>query len=465
MKFINEDFLLNTTSAKILYHSYAKDMPIYDFHCHLSPKEIAENKRFKNITEMWLAGDHYKWRAMRSIGIDEKYITGDASDKEKFQAWIKTVPYTVGNPLYHWTHLELKRYFNYSKVVKEEDWEAIWETCNEQLQLDTFTAQQLIKESNVKVICTTDDPIDNLQHHHTIKASSLTAKVLPTFRPDKALEIKKRGFIAYIDELSNVVGNAINTYDDFLEAMESRVHYFHEVGCRISDHGFEKIVFEETSMEEAREIFNRAIKGEAISQLEEAKYKTYTMEYLGSLYHKLGWAMQLHIGALRNNNTSQFDLLGPDSGYDSMNDYSLAQPLNKLLNMLEKNNKLPRTIIYPLNPVHSELVASTIGNFQSNEIKGKVQLGSAWWFNDHKVGMLKQMTDIANIGLLSTFVGMLTDSRSFLSYPRHEYFRRILCQMFGDWMEKGEVPMDYEFIGSIIQDICYNNANNYFTIN
>lgn len=464
MKFLTDDFLLNTESAKVLYHEYAKQMPIYDYHCHLSPKEIAEDKRFNNITEVWLNGDHYKWRAMRAFGVEEKYITGDSDDKEKFQKWIQTIPYTMGNPLYHWAHLELSRYFNYTEAVKEENWEEIWEHCNQVVQSEDFSVRNLIKKSNVKVIGTTDDPVDTLEYHKKIAENGdINTKVLPSFRPDKGLDIRKPAFKEYMAQLGQAANIEIRGFDDFLQALEDRVSYFHEHGCRISDHGFEYLPYSEASLEELKVIFTKALNGESITKEEEDKHKTYTMKILGELYHKFGWAMQLHIGPIRNNNTRMFNLLGPDAGFDSINDFELARPLNQFLDSLEINNSLPKTIIYTLNPMHNELIASTIGNFQSSEMMGKVQFGTGWWYNDQKEGMMEQMKALANAGLLSLFVGMLTDSRSFLSYTRHEYFRRILCQLFGKWIEEEEIPRDYEFIGKIIQDISFNNANRYFS--
>ncbi len=462
---MDEDFLLSNESSKVLYYDYAKDMPIFDFHCHLNPQEIAENKQFKNMTEIWLNGDHYKWRALRSHGIDEQCITGDAGDKDKFRAWAKTVPYCIGNPLYHWTHLELKRYFNVEKLLNEETCDDIWEHCNEKLQQGDMTAQSIIKKSNVKAIFTTDDPTDHLEYHKAIQQNeNVEAKVLPTFRPDKALEINKPSFTGFIDDLSEAGGRQIDTYQYFLQLMEKRIHYFHQVGCRISDHSIEYLPFEECTFEEAAAIFLKRKDGQAVSCIEENKYKTFTLLFLGRTYSSLGWAMQLHLGALRNNNTRMFNLIGGDSGFDSMRDFELAKPLNQLLNSLDRENQLPKTIIYNLNPVHNDVVASMIGNFQTGGIKGKVQFGSGWWFNDQKDGMIKQMSALANIGLISNFVGMLTDSRSFLSYTRHEYFRRILCDLFGRWIDQGEAPKDYSFIGNLVQDISYNNANHYFDI-
>lgn len=463
--FITEDFLLQTEAAKILYHDYAKDMPIYDYHCHLSPKEIAENKVFKNITDIWLYGDHYKWRAMRSLGISEDFISGNGSDYEKFKQWAKAVPQTIGNPLYHWTHLELKRYFQTDILLNEETSEEIWNRCNELLQSPEFTTQKIIEKSNVKVICTTDDPVDDLMYHKTIKEDATFAtKVLPTFRPDKSVEIARHDFLGYVEKLAEVTGIEITNYENLLAAIDNRAHYFHQIGCRISDHGIQTLPFEPCTLEEASAIFQKVKDGLTISVQEEMKYKTHTLLFLGRLYYSLGWAMQLHIGAIRNNNERMFSKLGPDTGFDSIHDFSLARQLNGFLNELDKDNELPKMIIYTLNPVHNYVIATACGNFQSEQGKGKIQFGSGWWFVDQKEGMLQQMTDLANLGLLSTFVGMLTDSRSFLSYTRHEYFRRVLCQLVGGWVDKGEAPVDYKLLGSMIQNICYNNANEYFEI-
>ncbi|WP_088102805.1 glucuronate isomerase [Halalkalibacter urbisdiaboli] len=462
---IHEDFVLNSEAAKILYHEYAKDMPIFDYHCHLSPKEIAENRAFKNISEIWLHGDHYKWRAMRTLGIDESLITGDADDKTKFQQWAKVVPHTIGNPLYHWTHLELKRYFDVDVIFNEESSEAIWNQCNELLQQDDYTTQKIIERSNVNVICTTDDPVDTLEHHQAIKENTtFETKVLPAFRPDKAYEVQKPEFPEYVAKLAQAASMEINTYDDLLKAIEARANYFHEVGCRISDHGIETIPNEPCTQEEAAAIFAKAMSGQSITKKEEEQYKTATLLFLGRLYHSLNWAMQIHVGAIRNNNKRRFETLGPDTGFDSILDFELARPLNAFLSQLDQDNELPKTILYNLNPVHNYVIGTAIGNFQASGVKGKIQFGSGWWFNDQKDGMIRQMTDLANLGLLSSFVGMLTDSRSFLSYTRHEYFRRILCDIVGGWVESGEAPRDYKLLGSMIQDICYHNADNYFEI-
>ncbi|WP_077624558.1 glucuronate isomerase [Sediminibacillus massiliensis] len=463
--FINEDFMLTNEVAKKLYKEYAEQQPIFDFHCHLSPKEIAENKRYDNISEVWLHGDHYKWRMMRTLGIDEEYITGEADDKSKFEAWAKTVPHTVGNPLYHWTHLELKRYFGIDTLLNENTSEEIWKEVNSQLQKEELSVRGILKQSNVKVICTTDDPADDLRYHKMIKEDKeMETKVLPAFRPDKALELTRAEFTDYIRRLGTASGFKIDSYDQLLEALNQRAVYFHEQGCRISDHGIEVIPFEECTKEEASEIFEKAIRNGSITPEEERKYKTFTLLYLGRLYASLNWVMQIHVGALRNNNERMFERLGPDTGFDSIHEFELAKPLNRFMNALDKNDELPKMIIYSLNPVHNKIIASAIGNFQSAGVKGKLQLGSGWWYNDQKDGMIRQMTDLGNIGMLSSFVGMLTDSRSFLSFTRHEYFRRILCNMLGSWVEQGELPEDYDLLGSIVEDVSFYNAAHYFGI-
>ncbi|MDK2919990.1 MAG: glucuronate isomerase [Candidatus Petromonas sp.] len=463
--FINENFLLNNETAIELYNEYAKDMPIYDYHCHLSPKEIWEDKRFDNITQLWLYGDHYKWRAMRINGIIEDYITGDKGDYDKFLAWAKTIPNCIGNPLYHWTQLELKRYFNIDELLNEDTAPVIWQKCNEVLQNKEFSARRLINRSNVKMIGTTDDPIDSLDYHKKIrKEGQLEAKVLPTFRPDKALEINKEGFSNWIKRLSEVTGISIKRYKDLLDALKDRVNYFNQEGCRMSDHSLSYVPYAEASETELEEIFKKAMVSEKVSPQEENKYKTYTLIFLGKLYHSLGWVMQLHIGAMRNNNTRMFNILGGDAGFDSINDCNIAVPLSRLLDALDRENSLPKTILYNLNPKDNYVIATMLGNFQGDGIPGKIQFGSGWWFNDQKDGMIRQMTDLANLGLLSHFVGMLTDSRSFLSYTRHEYFRRLLCSLLGEWAEKGEVPKDINLLGNMVKNISYNNAVKYFSI-
>jgi glucuronate isomerase len=464
-KFMDENFLLANNTAIDLYNNYAKDMPIIDYHCHLNPKEIFENKKFKNITEAWLYGDHYKWRAMRSNGIDEKFITGNASDYEKFMAWARTMPMTIGNPLYHWTHLELQRYFGIKDVLNEETAPAIWEKINELLSGEGFGARNLIKKSNVKAICTTDDPTDSLEYHISIKKDTeFDVKVLPTFRPDKGLQINKDTFITWVANLEKVSNVNIKNYDEFLNALESRVEFFNEVGCRISDHGLDSIAYMDASKEEVAEIFAKALKGQIASYDEESKYRTYTLQFLGRLYSKLGWTMQLHLAALRNNNTRMLKELGPDTGFDSINDEKVAYSLSRLLDSLEVDNLLPKTILYTLNPKDNYVLSTMLGNFQGAQVPGKIQFGAAWWVLDSKEGMIEQMKILANTGLLSRFVGMLTDSRSFLSYTRHEYFRRILCNLLGEWAENGEVPDDMELLGNMVQGICYNNARGYFDI-
>ena len=465
-KFMDENFLLYNPTAINLYHDYAKDMPIIDYHCHIDPKEIYENKKFKNITEAWLYGDHYKWRAMRSNGIDEKYITGDGSDYDKFMAWSQTIPMAIGNALYHWTHLELQRFFGIYDVLNEDTAPLIWEKANTLLSGEGFRVRDLITKSNVKAICTTDDPIDTLEYHIKLKEdTSFDVKVLPTFRPDKGIEINGDGFAAWVKSLEQISEININNYDEFLQALQSRVRFFHSVGCRLSDHGLDEVVvYAEASKEEAAAIFVKALKGETITLEEEKKYKTYTLRFTAKLYHELGWTMQLHIAALRSNNTRMLEKIGPNTGFDSINDESIARPLSRLLDSLERESSLPKTILYTLNPKDNYVLGTMLGNFQGDEIPGKIQFGSAWWFNDNKDGMIEQMKALANLGLLSRFVGMLTDSRSFLSYTRHEYFRRIACNLIGEWVENGEVPADMKLLKNIIQGISYNNANEYFGI-
>lgn len=461
--FMDENFLLNNETSVTLYHEYAKDMPIIDYHCHLSPKEIYENKKFKNITDIWLYGDHYKWRLMRSNGIDEEFITGSASDYDKFLAWAKTVPMTIGNPLFNWTHLELQRYFGIDQLLNEKSAPVIWEKVNALLNSEGFGARDFIKKSNVQVVCTTDDPVDSLEYHQLLKEESdFDVKVLPSFRPDKGLEINRDGYLDWVNKLQEVSGIPFDTYEGFLQALESRVRFFHSVGGRVSDHAIDVMMYADTTKEEAAQIFKEALNGQKVSIEDEKKYKSYTLTFLGKLYSELGWAMQFHINALRNNNTRMFNQLGPDTGYDSINDEEIAKPLAKLLNAMEEDNALPKTIIYSLNPNDNTVIAAMIGNFQGGGIPGKIQFGTAWWFNDNKSGMLDQMQALANVGLFTRFIGMLTDSRSFLSYTRHEYFRRLFCCLIGEWVENGEVPNDTEFLGKIVQGISYDNAKEYF---
>lgn len=460
---MDENFLLNNKTAVDLFHQYAKDLPIIDYHCHLSPKEIYENKKFTNITEAWLYGDHYKWRAMRANGIPEEYITGTKSDYEKFLAWAKTVPMTIGNPLYNWTHLELQRFFGIYDVLNEQTAPDIWEKVNAKLKEEKFTVKSLIERSKVKVICTTDDPVDTLEYHTKLREDNVfPVSVVPGFRPDKGLEISRDAFLDWVNKLEEAAEIEITSYEDFLAALEARVRFFHSAGGRVSDHALDSIVFEHASFEEVTCIFATRLSGKSLSQIEENKYKTYTLIFLGKLYADLDWAMQFHINAHRNNNTRMFKILGPDTGYDSMNDDQIAKPLVNILDSLDQENKLPKTILYSLNPVDNYVIASIINSFQDGNTPGKIQFGTAWWFNDSKEGMLDQMKALSTVGLFSRFIGMLTDSRSFLSYTRHEYFRRLVCNLIGEWVENGEAPDDRELLGQIVQGISYENAKNYF---
>lgn len=464
-KFMDEDFLLNNETAVKLFHGYASKSPIFDFHCHLNPKDIYEDRRFKNITEVWLYGDHYKWRLMRSNGVDERYITGDADDYSKFLEFAKTIPMAIGNPVYHWTHLELQRYFGVNELLNEKTAPMIWEKVNSILNSNEFSVRNIIKKSNVKILCTTDDPTDSLEYHKLLKEdNSFDVRVLPAFRPDKGINIDKDDFKDWVKKLGEVSGKAIESYDDYLNALNSRLEFFDSYGCRLSDHALDFVAYEESTKEEVDGIFKKALKGEKLSQIEVDKYKTSVLQFLGKRYKELGWAMQLHIAALRNTNTRMLKKLGPDTGYDSINDVNIAYPLSKFLDSLESTGELPKTILYTLNPKDNYVLAALIGSFQGEGIPGKMQFGSAWWFNDNIDGMTEQMKTLANVGLLSKFVGMVTDSRSFLSYPRHEYFRRILCNLIGEWVEKGEVPNDMDLLGKIVQDISFNNAVNYFGV-
>jgi len=464
-EFMDQDFLLSNETAKTLYHEYAKDMPIYDYHCHLSPQEIAEDKTYENMTEVWLGGDHYKWRGMRSNGVTEDYITGEQGDKDKFMKYAEVVPYTLGNPLFHWTHLELQRYFEIDKILSPKTADEIWTRCNEKLATPAFSARALIERSNVKVICTTDDPCDDLRYHKAIgEDSSFEVKVLPTFRPDKGINIEKVTFVPWVQELSQVVGYEIKTIEVLIEALLERVAYFHDLGCRVADHGMDQVSYNPAHASRAAAAFDFAMDGEDIKEEEIGAFKAAVTKALGRAYAKRGWVMQLHIGALRNNNRRMFDAIGADTGFDSINDGIYAKQLSTLLNDLDKSDELPKTIIYCLNPRDNYLIATMIGNFQGGGIPGKIQFGSGWWFCDQKEGMIDQLKTLSSLGLLSRFVGMLTDSRSFLSYTRHEYFRRILCNLIGEWVENGEYPNDIEFLGQVVQDISYNNASRYFNI-
>ena len=448
--FINDDFMLRGETAKELY-SMVKDLPIIDYHCHLSPKMIAENYKFRNAFDLFLGGDHYKWRQMRTNGVDEEYITGGADEYEKFKAFARTVPYLIGNPLYHWTHLELKRYFDIDETLNEESCERIWNRVNECLAKDEFSAQNLIKRSNVAIICTTDDPIDTLEYHEQLK--DFETKILPTFRPDKAVEIGKETFVPYIEQ------TGVKTYSELVEWMRARIQFFHDHGCRLSDHALEYVPF---GVGDAEAAFNKRMAGEALTNEEIDAFKTAMLTVCAEEYTRLGWAMQLHIGALRNNNRRMYEKLGADVGFDSINDLCIAENLSKFMDSLEYRDVLPKTILYTLNPKDNYVLGTMLGNFQKAPVAGKIQFGSGWWFNDQRDGMEAQMQALANLGMLARFVGMLTDSRSFVSYPRHEYFRRILCNLIGKWVEEGEYPMDMDTLTEIVLGICYHNALRYF---
>ena len=461
-KFMDEDFILNNATAVNLYHKYAKDLPIIDYHCHIMQQEIYDNKQFKNITEVWLYGDHYKWRAMRSCGVDENLITGDADDYAKFLAWAGTVPKLIGNPLYHWTHLELQRYFDIHETLDLNTAPAIWEKTQKKLTSGTFNVQDIIAASNVEVICTTDDPADDLFYHQELKHSFKTAKVLPASRPDKAMKIAHPGFNQWREKLEQLVGFKVDSYKKLLKALELRMDFFHDNKCVVSDHALDYVPYLLATDQELEQIFAKALAGTDINAAEEEKYRTALLIFLGREYYKRGWVMQLHINAARDNNSKRFNTLGADTGFDSINDNNIVYPLANFLNALDATDSLPKTILYSLNPRDNYVLGTLIGCFQGDGIAGKIQFGSAWWFNDQRDGMKMQMEALANLGSLSSFVGMLTDSRSFLSYTRHEYFRRILCNLIGEWVENGEYPNDEIMLGKIVQDICYYNAQKYF---
>lgn len=461
--FMDENFLLKGKFAQLLYHNYAKSLPIIDYHCHLSPKDIAENRRFENISQVWLAGDHYKWRGMRTLGINEKYITGDASDKEKFLKWAEAVPYTMRNPLYHWTHLELQRYFDIHDLLTATTGEAIYEQATQMLQKPEYSTRGLLKKMNVEIICTTDDPVDSLEHHRSAHEEGILPKLFPAFRPDKAYAVENAAaFLDYLEKLTEVSGIKIEHYSDLIQALQNRVDYFHQHGGRLSDHGLEQLYYFEENVFDIEQLFLRLTQGKQLSKPETAYFKFLTLSHLCKMYHAKGWTQQFHVGALRNTNERMLRILGPDTGFDSIGDFSQASTLAKFLNNLDSTDQLAKTIIYNLNPSDNEVMATMIGNFNDGSIKGKVQFGSAWWFLDQKDGMEKQINALSNMGILSCFVGMLTDSRSFLSFPRHEYFRRILCNLIGEDVENGELPADEAWLGKIVSDICYYNAKEYF---
>lgn len=460
---IYNDFLLETDFAKKLYHNYAKDLPIIDYHCHLNPKEIADDKQFNNLTELWLSGDHYKWRAMRANGINEKFITGDAFDYEKFEKWAQTVPYTMRNPLYHWTHLELNRPFGITKLLNASTAKEIYEEVSSKLQTAPYSARNIMRSWKVEVVCTTDDPIDNLEYHQKINKDGFEIKVLPTWRPDKAMMVDEPvSYNQYLNELETVAGIKINAYSELLAALHLRQQYFRDNGCKLADHGTERFYAEEYNEDEIDLSFKKIRTGNKLSKGECDKFKSAIMVDFGKMNHGFGWVQQFHYGALRNVNTRKVGEIGEATGFDSMGDYNVANDLGEFLNRLEKTEQLAKTIIYNNNPKDNNMIATMIGNFQDGITPGKIQFGSGWWFLDQKTGMEEQMNCLSNHGLLSRFIGMLTDSRSFVSYSRHEYFRRVLCNLLGNDMEKGLIPNDLELIGKIVQDISYYNAKEYF---
>lgn len=461
--FMDQDFLLSNETARTLYHKHAAKQPIIDYHCHISPREIAEDRRFENITQVWLGGDHYKWRQMRSNGIEERYITGDAGDYEKFLAWAATLQKAVGNPLYHWSHLELKTYFGYEGTLSPKTADEVWELCNKKLSESDFSARKLILRSNVATLCTTDDPVDSLEWHKQLaQDAAFPVKVLPAWRPDLAIALEKPDYPEYLAKLSAVSGVAITTFAGLKEALVKRMSHFSSMGCKLADHGLESVVYREISEDAAEGIFKRRLAGVLPTKEEREGFLTSCLVFLGRKYHELGWVMQLHYGTLRNNNTRMFQAIGADTGFDCINSCNGTEKLAALLNALALTDELPKMILYSLNPIDNAAIGTVLGCFQDSSAIGKIQHGSAWWFNDNRTGMEEQMTSLANLGLLSNFIGMLTDSRSFLSYTRHEYFRRILCNLVGTWVENGEYPADMEFLGQMVEDISYNNSKRYF---
>ncbi len=462
--FMDKDFMLNTDTAKQLYHDFAEDMPIVDYHCHINPQEIYEDRKFDNITQVWLGGDHYKWRQIRSNGVDEKYITGnDSTDREKFQAWAETMPKLIGNPLYHWSHLELRKYFGFQGHLNGDTAEEVWNLCNAKLQEDGMSVRNLIRQSNVRVICTTDDPVDSLEWHEKIAADeTFEVQVLPAWRPDKAMNVEKPTYADYIATLSKVSGISVTDFASLKEALKNRMDYFAKHGCCVSDHALEYVMYVPTDEDELNAVLAKSLHHGAVTKEEELKFKTAFMLFVAKEYHRMGWAMQLHYGCKRDNNAYMFEKMGADTGFDCINNYAPSAQMADFLNALSATNEIPKTIIYSLNPNDDASIGTILGCFQSPETAGKLQQGSAWWFNDHFKGMTDQMTSLANLGCFGNFIGMLTDSRSFLSYTRHDYFRRILCRLIGGWVEEGMYPNDQKALESIIKDICFNNAVNYF---
>jgi glucuronate isomerase len=461
--FLDENFLLHSEAAIRLYHEYAAAMPVIDYHCHLPPQQIAADHQFENLTQAWLYGDHYKWRAMRTNGVDESYCTGDKPDEEKFKKWAETVPYTLRNPLYHWTHLELQRYFNITEPVNGRSAKKIYDDCSEMLKNAAFSTRNLLRKMNVRTVCTTDDPVDSLEHHLRLKQEGFEIPILPAFRPDNAMNVDDPAkFNAYIKKLESVTNVGITNFNDYLFALENRHDFFASMGCTVSDHGLEEVYAEAYTGWEVEAIFNTVRAGKELNDTERRKFRSAMLVHFAEWDWAKGWVQQFHVGAMRNNNSRMTQKLGPDTGWDSIGDYSQGRALARFLDRLDKEDKLARTILYNLNPADNELIASMAGNFNDGSVAGKIQFGSAWWFLDQKDGMTRQINALSNMGLLSRFVGMLTDSRSFLSFPRHEYFRRILCNLFGEEITNGELPNDLEWIGKVVQNICYNNAKEYF---
>lgn len=464
--FLDEDFLLSTPAASKLYHEAAKEMPIVDYHCHIDPREIYEDKRFDNIAQVWLGGDHYKWRVMRSNGVEERYITGDAPDREKFQKFAESLERAIGNPMYHWCHLELKNYFGYEGALNGGTAQQVWDLCNEKLKNDpSMSARGLILKSNVAMIGTTDDPCDSLEWHEKLAADhTFPVQVCPSFRPDKALNIHKPGFAEYIRSLEQTVGRQFQGIDCVRSALTERIEYFFQRGCRASDHGLDYVMFRPASDEEVTAIFQKAMAGEAVSRGESEQYQTALLLHCAREYAKRGMVMQIHFSCLRNPNSRMFKALGPDAGFDAMAATDSCAPLAGLLDALDAEGSLPKTVLYSLNPADDAWLDVMLGSFQGPEIPGKIQHGCAWWYNDHKAGMTSHLTSLANLSILGNFIGMLTDSRSFLSYARHEYFRRVLCELIGGWVEQGEYPADMEAVKGLVRDICYHNAKRYFNL-